>query len=165
MMWLLLFSLATDVDSELQATHSDIAKGKYRLLYSSPEALFASDQWTVGGTIHVMFATMALGMGVNFVGLYATIHYGAPQSLGDYFQESRRAGRDGRDCTSVIYWMPRDAPQFSAVPKDHQQRESLAVQRYVDNESTCRRYMLLQYFDEQLAKNVFRCRQRCCEQN
>ncbi len=28
------------------STHSDIAEGKYRLLYSSPEALFASDQWT-----------------------------------------------------------------------------------------------------------------------
>ncbi len=40
----------------------------------------------VGGTIRV---------GVNFVGLYATIHYGAPRSLEDYFQESGRAGRDG----------------------------------------------------------------------
>ena len=30
----------------------------------------------------------ALGMGVNLVGLYSTIHYGAPRSLEDYFQES-----------------------------------------------------------------------------
>ena len=33
------------------------------------------------GTVRVVFATKALGMGVNFVGLRATIHYGAPRSL------------------------------------------------------------------------------------
>ncbi len=43
-------------------------------------------------------------------------------------------------CTSKIYWTPRDAPQFSTAPKDHQQRESLAVRRYVDDECTCRMY-------------------------
>ncbi len=36
----------SDVDSKLQATHSDIVEGKYRLVYSSPEALFSSNQWT-----------------------------------------------------------------------------------------------------------------------
>ena len=45
------------------------------------------------GTIRVVFATTALVMGVNFVGLRATIHYGAPRSLDDYFQESGRTGR------------------------------------------------------------------------
>ena len=48
------------------------------------------------GTVRVVFATTALGMGVNFVGLRATIHYGAPRSLDDYFQESGRAGRAGQ---------------------------------------------------------------------
>lgn len=40
------------------------------------------------GIVRVVFATTALGMGVNFVGLYSTIHYGAPRSIDDYFQES-----------------------------------------------------------------------------
>ena len=48
------------------------------------------------GTVRVVFATTGLGMGVNFVGLRATIHYGAPRSLDDYFQESGRAGRAGQ---------------------------------------------------------------------
>ena len=39
------------------------------------------------GTVRVVFATMALGMGVNFIGLFTTIHYGALHSLDDYFQE------------------------------------------------------------------------------
>ena len=36
----------TGVDKQLQATPSDVVQGKYRLLYSSPEALFSTDQWT-----------------------------------------------------------------------------------------------------------------------
>ena len=47
------------------------------------------------GIVRVVFATMALGMGVNFINLSTTIRYGAPKSLDDYFQESGRAGRGG----------------------------------------------------------------------
>ena len=42
--------------------------------------------------VRVVFATVALGMGVNFKDVNLVVHYGAPQSLDDYFQES---GRDG----------------------------------------------------------------------
>ncbi len=69
----------------------------------------------------------ALGMGVNFVGLCTTIHYGAPCSLDDYFQESGRAGRNGEASTSTIYWMPIDAPRSSQTIPDHRQVEATAV--------------------------------------
>lgn len=36
----------TGVDKQLQATPVDVLQGRYRLLYSSPEALFSTDQWT-----------------------------------------------------------------------------------------------------------------------
>ncbi len=49
----------------------------------------------VDGVVHVVFATMALGMGIDCVGLTQTIHYGAPRSIDDYFQECGRAGRGG----------------------------------------------------------------------
>ncbi len=85
------------------------------------------------GTIHVVFATMALGMGVNFIGLYTTIHYGASRSLDDYFQESGRAGRSGEDSTSTIYWMP---PRSSQAVQDHRQAEVTAVRRYLEDTTT-----------------------------
>ena len=53
---------------------------------------------------------MAFGMGLNFNILTCTIHYGAPCSLDDYFQESGRAGRGGKQSTSTIYWAPSDIP-------------------------------------------------------
>ena len=44
------------------------------------------------GVVRVVFATLALGMGVDLQGVNTIIHYGAPCSIEDYFQES---GRDG----------------------------------------------------------------------
>ncbi len=65
------------------------------------------------GTIRVVFATIALGMGVNFVGLNRTIHYGAPTAIENYFQESGRAGRSGAIAKSTIFWKPVDAKNLS----------------------------------------------------
>ncbi len=62
------------------------------------------------GVVRVVFATVALGMGVDFVGLNSIIHYGAPSSIENYFQESGRAGRSRDPAKSVIYWKPSDAP-------------------------------------------------------
>lgn len=44
------------------------------------------------GVVRVVFATMALGMGVDIRNLDFVVHYGAPRSIEDYFQESGRAG-------------------------------------------------------------------------
>lgn len=116
------------------------------------------------GTIQVVFATMALGMGVNFVGLTSTIHYGAPRCIDDYFQESGRAGRGGELCTSTIFWRPSDAP----VRKDlnnPRNAEIVAVRRYIENCSDCRRYLLLKYFDLTIAANLKRCDPLLCCDN
>ena len=55
----------------------------------------------------MVFATMALGMGVDFKSLDYIIHYGVPHSLENYIQES---GRD-HQLQSVfrIYWKPSEA--------------------------------------------------------
>ena len=48
------------------------------------------------GVVRVVFATVALGMGVNMRDVNTIIHYGAPQSIEDYYQESGRGGRSGQ---------------------------------------------------------------------
>ena len=60
------------------------------------------------GDVRIVFATVALGMGFNFVGLHWTIHYGAPSSIEDFFQESGRAGRSAEPAKSTVYWQPSD---------------------------------------------------------
>ena len=66
------------------------------------EVILSSMQ-NANGVVRVVFATVALGMGVNFIGLNKVIHYGAPASIDDYFQEGGRAGRSGEAAKSTIY--------------------------------------------------------------
>ena len=49
-----------------------------------------------------VFATIALGMGINVQDVNTIVHYGAPQNLEDYFQESSRGGQSGGDAESTI---------------------------------------------------------------
>ena len=64
------------------------------------------------GVVRVVFATVALGMGVNLAVFNKIVHYGAPRSLDIYFQECGRPGGRGEQAFSTIYWCPRDAPMF-----------------------------------------------------
>ncbi len=97
------------------------------------------------GTVRVVFATMALGMGVNFKDLTCIVHYGAPRSLEDYFQESGRAGRGGELSTSTIYWSPSDVP--NRKDKSNPRNVELDTVRGYLLTTECRRQYLLQYFD------------------
>ena len=64
----------------------------------------------------VVFATIALGMGVN---LSQVIHYGAPTSVDDYF--CIRGGCSGKVAESVVLWKPRDFPvkKEATSTRDH----------------------------------------------
>ena len=110
------------------------------------------------GVVRVVFATVALGMGVNLKDVNTIIHYGAPKSIEDYFQESGRGGRSGGDAVSVVYWKPVDCP-VSKNPVTRHDHELIAVRRYLENSTLCRRWWLLDHFAVK-TKGVL---QRCCD--
>ena len=115
------------------------------------------------GTIRVVFATMALGMGVDFKNLDYIIHYGAPRSLEDYMQESGRAGRDHQQSMSRIYWKPVEVPLY-ADQSVHRNVELKAMRDYLENTELCRRFILLRYFDPVVAMSLGpRNRELCCD--
>ena len=103
------------------------------------------------GVVRVVFATVALGMGVNFQSVNAVIRYGAPSSVDDYFQESGRAGRSGEPATSTIFWKRSDCP-VRKQPTTTRHSELIDVRRYLEGSSLCRRKWLLQYFDPSCAE-------------
>ena len=45
------------------------------------------------GTIRVVFASVAMGMGIDLHGVDTIIHYGALSSIEDYFQSNGRRGK------------------------------------------------------------------------
>lgn len=114
------------------------------------------------GTVRVVFARMALGMGIDFSNLTSIIHYGAPRSLEDYFQESGRAGRGGEQCTSLIFWIPSDAPVRRDL-KISRNAEVAIVRRYLENTTDCRRRLLLEYFDPALSRQLGPPSSPCCD--
>ena len=100
------------------------------------------------GVVRIVFATIALGMGINVQDVNTIVHYGAPQNLEDYFQESGRGGWSGGDAESTIYWKPVDCP-VRKDPTTVRHHELISVRQYVENDSVCRRKWLLDYFNFQ----------------
>ena len=103
------------------------------------------------GHVRVVFATVALGMGVNIKDVNLIVHYGAPSSIDDYFQESGRGGRSGGNARSIIFWKPSDCP-VRKEPKCLRDWELIDVRKYLENTTICRRQWLLEFFDPCCAK-------------
>ena len=113
------------------------------------------------GVVRVVFATVALGMGLDLRDVDTIIHYGAPRSLEDYFQESGRGGRSGSSARSIVYWRVRDCP-VKSKPSSLHDHEVIEVRRYLENTTECRRKMLLNYFDLSFAAPGEN-RDKCCD--
>lgn len=97
------------------------------------------------GVVRVVYATVALGMAINLRDVNTVIHYGAPSSIEDYFQESGRAGRSGQQARSIAYWKPVDCRVHKKIQTARDQ-EVADVRKYLEDTRSCRRQLLLRPF-------------------
>lgn len=54
--------------------------------------------------LRVLICTVAFGMGIDCVGVTYVIHYGPPNDVETYVQQTGRADRDGKEsyCTLLV---------------------------------------------------------------
>ena len=87
----------------------------------------------------MLFATSALGMGVDAPYVTNIIHITPPSSLEAYMQEIGRAGRTGLSSCATLYYNNSDI----ANNKKHVEE---SMKSYCRSEDTCQRKLLLDYF-------------------
>ena len=95
------------------------------------------------GTLPVVCATNAFGMGIDRPDVDAVVHYAIPGSLEAYYQEIGRAGRDGRPATATLLWDYADvATREYLIDSPRRDRREHAAAARVDPEEVARRKAL-----------------------
>ncbi|MGQ4277458.1 DNA helicase RecQ [Pseudidiomarina sp. E22-M8] len=105
--------------------------------------------------IDVVVATVAFGMGINKPNVRFVVHFDVPRSIEAYYQETGRAGRDGLPAEAVLLYDPSDAGWIRSMINDHpdEQRRQVELHKFTAMQAlgeaqTCRRLVLLNYFNE-----------------
>lgn len=108
--------------------HNTLKKHQDRVL----DSLFNEN-----GVCRVVFASTALGMGVNIKDIRFVIHYGPPRHMDDFVQEMGRTGRDLLPSKAILLYHGNQLRKCDKI-----------VKHYAKSEAVCLRQIILSEFDE-----------------
>jgi len=128
----------------------------YHAGMTPPERIKIQKDWQAR-KIKVIVATIAFGMGIDKADVRFVIHHTLPKSLEGYYQETGRAGRDGKISGCYLFYSYKDTQSLYRMINDgegdwqqkQRQRAMLRnVVQYCENKHDCRRKQVLAYFNE-----------------
>ena len=110
------------------------------------------------GTVEVIAATVAFGMGIDRPDVRAVIHLAPPGSIEAYYQEVGRAGRDGAPAWGLLLLSPGDmglrrrllehGERVEPAILEHKWNLFLELMRWAEGGS-CRHDAILRYFGDE----------------
>lgn len=103
----------------------------------------------------VLFVTVAFGVGIDVSNVERVIHIGVPYTMEEFFQETGRAGRNGKQAEAIMYYNSYDISRGKKALQD-------VMRQYATTEA-CRREVILHHFGASVTQGESDQRHNCCD--
>ncbi|XP_055593563.1 ATP-dependent DNA helicase Q1-like [Uranotaenia lowii] len=143
------FSVKDTEEISTQLLQQDVKVHPYHA-YLDPKQRSKTHQKWMRNEIQAVVATIAFGMGIDKPDVRFVIHHTMSKSMENFYQESGRAGRDGKRADCILLYRFQDVFRLSTM--SFQEYEGLSnvysMVKYCINGKSCRRLLISRHFAE-----------------